>query len=451
VITIMLSPLALAASSLAPAQDLTFPPEEFNVFSCHTIRYTSGSDIQGIAGCAGSFDVASFSLHSEVNAGPDTGVSLYCGGDARIGAAGGGAAIQNGGIEVAGKLSIESALVSGSVRGGADAALVSGVVLGDLTIEGGFSGNADDVQGEVSEGVAFTPTADLAAYAHYYRGVTDAYAALGENVNWSWSFGQLTAELHEGLNVIETSHDVIADAHTVALTGPADALLVVNVTGLLAEFDSITWTFQGGITRDCVALNFYEAKKVIYWGGEHVSILAPRARVTFIEGLMTGNLIAGDLRGVGQVNAGAWCGFFLCPPGACPGSAYCGSNANSTGVLATMDPAGSNSHSANDLVLRAVDLPPERWGMFFFASGQTAVPFGNGVRCVDGDTLYRLGAQIANGAGLLSQAVDLADPTAASAVIEPAQTWHFQAWFRDPDAAAPHFNTSDGYTIHFTP
>jgi choice-of-anchor A domain-containing protein len=441
----------LAALPLAPAQDLAFAPEEFNVFSALDIRYTSGSDIQGIAGCSRSFDVASFSLHSEPGTGPGTGVSLYCGGEARIGSAGGGASIGNGGVEAAGRITVESARVSGSVSGGADAGLVSGVIVGDLTIAGAFSGNPTDVHGEITEGVAFTPTVDLGAFAHYYRDVTDAYAAVEENVDWTWEYGRLAATLAGGLNVISTTHEVIAEAHTVELTGPADALLVVNVSGELAEFDSITWTFHGGVHRGCAALNFHEAEKVIYWGGEHVTILAPRARVTFIEGLMTGNLIAGDLRGLGQVNSGPWCGFFRCPPEACPGSSYCASNANSTGVAATMDPAGSNSVSNDDLVLRALDLPPGSMGMFFFADEQTAVPFGNGVRCVDGDSLHRLGALTANGAGLLAQALDLSDPDAASAVIGPAQTWHFQAWYRDPDDAAPHFNTSDGYTVHFTP
>ncbi|HJP01358.1 MAG TPA: choice-of-anchor A family protein [Planctomycetota bacterium] len=446
-----LAPLWLATLSLAPTQDLAFPPGEFNVFSCRDIRYTSGSDIQGIAGCARAFDVASFSLHSVPGAGPGTGISLYCGGDARIGAPEGGAAVQNGGLEVQGRITIESARVSGSVWGGGDAALVSGVVIGDLAVEGSFTGNRDDVHGEISEGASFEPTVNLTDYAIYYRQVTDAYAAIDENVDWSWSYGQLTAHLNEGLNVIEIDRRWIEQVHTVVVDGPAGALLAFNVSGQLAEFGSITWILQGGVTRDCLALNFYEAKKVIYWGGEHISILAPYARVTFIEGVMTGNLIAGDLRGVGQVNAGAWCGFYLCPPGACPGTAYCGSNPNSTGATAAMDPTGSSSYSANDLELRATGLPAGQFGMFFFGTDQTAVPFGNGVRCVDGDTLYRLGMTTADGAGLLSDAIDFGDPDAASAVIQPAQTWHFQAWYRDPADAAPHFNSSDAYTISFTP
>ncbi|MDP6539499.1 MAG: choice-of-anchor A family protein [Planctomycetota bacterium] len=449
-ITTAFGPLVLAAA-LTSAQDLPFPPAEFNVFSCKDINYPGGSDIEGIAGCVRDFDVNSFSLHSDPDAGPQTGISLYCGGAARVGGPPGGAAVYNGGLEVAGDISMDSAAIGGSVWGGGDATLVSGVVTGSMTLAGSFSGNPNDVGGDVLEGVPFSPTVDLSGFAQLFRQTSTAYGAREPNADWTWSGGRLTAQLAGDLNVIEIDAGLLEQVQIVDLSGPPDALLVVNVLGVLAEFDSITWSLAGGVMRDGLALNFPQAQKVIFRGGNHVTLLAPFSKVSFTEGLLTGNLIAGDLRGLGQVDAEPWRGFLQCLPGACPGTAFCSSLPNSTGLAAWANPHGSNSFAANDLVLVARDLPGGEFGLFFFGSQVTSVPFGNGLRCVDGDELLRLEITPVGGGGVLNVPVDLTDASAASAVIDPAETWHFQAWYRDPASPAPHFNTSDAYTITFAP
>ncbi|MDP6409592.1 MAG: choice-of-anchor A family protein [Planctomycetota bacterium] len=448
--TLFLS-LVLAGLPPAAAQDLPFSPEEFNVFSCHDIRYPGGSDIEGVAGCVRDFDVNSFSLHSNPSAGPQTGVSLYCGGAARVGSPSGGAAIHHGGVEIHGDFCLTSAQVDGNVRGGGDAILTSGTISGGVTVAGVFSGNPDDVGGDIQEGVPLAPTANLAQYAQLYRQTSAAYAAVQPNVDWTWMYGRLTAQLVSGLNVIEVGQAWIEEVEAVDLTGPADALLVINVLGLLSEFDSITWTVAGGLERSCLALNFPEAQKINLRGGNHVTLLAPYARITFVEGLLTGNLIAGDLRGLGQVDEDPWRGFLLCLPGACPGVSYCSSLANSTGLAARMDPTGTNSTIANDLDLVARDLPTGQFGLFFFGAEQTSVPFGNGLLCVDGTELLRLRIGSTGVDGVLTLPLDLSDPGAASAIIDPAETWYFQAWYRDPQGPAPHFNTSDAYTVTFAP
>ena len=52
-----------------------------------------------------------------------------------------------------------------------------------------------------------------------------------------------------------------------------------------------------------------------------------------------------------------------------PGANYCTANVNSTGVGAAMSASGTNSCSANDLVLEASDLPVNSFG--FFLTSQT--------------------------------------------------------------------------------
>jgi hypothetical protein len=130
------------------------------------------------------------------------------------------------------------------------------------------------------------------------------------------------------------------------------------------------------------------------------------------------------------------------------GANYCTSTVNSSGGAALMSATGSASIAANDLVLRAAPVPASSTGLFYFGPSQTQAVFGNGVRCVAGQT-RRLGLVSAAG-GALTRAVDNTVPPSAG-VIVAGSTWNFQAWFRDVAAGGSNFNLSDGLRIPFTP
>jgi hypothetical protein len=111
---------------------------------------------------------------------------------------------------------------------------------------------------------------------------------------------------------------------------------------------------------------------------------------------------------------------------------------------------GSQSVSTNNFTLFAASVPPDKTGLFFY--GQNAVspvPFGNGFRCI-GNPFFRLPATTANTFGDLSYTMDMtALPPGGQ--ISYAQTWNFQAWYRDPAAGGANYNSSDALSVTFCP
>ena len=134
------------------------------------------------------------------------------------------------------------------------------------------------------------------------------------------------------------------------------------------------------------------------------------------------------------------------------GTNYCLLTVNSTGAPARITATGLTSVSANHLELQAGPLPAIATGIFFYGTGQTQLPFGFGTLCVAaGSGLFRLPVVHAEPTGVLCATVDLDDPPSAAGRITAGSTWNFQAWFRDPAAGPPAFNTSDGLEITFRP
>ena len=88
-------------------------------------------------------------------------------------------------------------------------------------------------------------------------------------------------------------------------------------------------------------------------------------------------------------------------------------------------------------------------GLFFFGQGTTALALGNGLRCVSAPQLFRLPVRAAGGS-VLSFAFDNTQVPAAGQIM-PGSTWHFQAYFRDPQAGPARFNLTDALTVTFVP
>ena len=144
-------------------------------------------------------------------------------------------------------------------------------------------------------------------------------------------------------------------------------------------------------------------------------------------------------------------GFVVTLPPDCPAPAsYCSGSPNSAGTSASIGFTGTTSVAANDLVLTVDGATPDRFGLFFYGPEQTSVPFGDGLRCVDG-TLFRLPVVLTDGAGSAASAVDNTAPPQPEGELRPGDDWNFQFWYRDPDAGGSGFNTSDGLAAHMCP
>ena len=129
---------------------------------------------------------------------------------------------------------------------------------------------------------------------------------------------------------------------------------------------------------------------------------------------------------------------------------YCDAQDDSSGVAARMALNGSAGLAALDLSLSAVGGPASSWGQFFHGYGSAALPFGDGVLCVDPFTpgLFRLRPVVqTQPCGTAWHQLSLAE---LPPDLLPGSTLYFQYWFRDPAAGGTGFNLSDGLAVTFT-
>lgn len=124
---------------------------------------------------------------------------------------------------------------------------------------------------------------------------------------------------------------------------------------------------------------------------------------------------------------------------------YCTAADSSLGLPAIIGAIGSDSVADSDLRLSASPVPNQP-GLFFFGPNAIEVPFGEGYRCVGGNT-QRLPVSFPQGNTL---SVPVFTPGLASP-IAPGDTVNFQAWYRDPQGGPVGFNLSDGFRMTFVP
>jgi len=82
---------------------------------------------------------------------------------------------------------------------------------------------------------------------------------------------------------------------------------------------------------------------------------------------------------------------------------------------------------------------PNQFGIFFYGSTQTRLPFGNGFLCTGGGIVRALPPVVATG----NRAEATIDLTSLSGIR------YFQYWFRDPAAGGAFFNTTDALCCDF--
>ncbi|MFT7678274.1 MAG: hypothetical protein ACI8QC_002260 [Planctomycetota bacterium] len=153
--------------------------------------------------------------------------------------------------------------------------------------------------------------------------------------------------------------------------------------------------------------------------------------------------------------ATSFCFGIACPCGNEDPSAGCGNSGLdglvSTGGLLTVA-SGTASIAADDLVLRSSGLGTGQFGLMFTSLVSTRVPFGAGVRCIDGP-FYRYPLLPTNPAGELDLGPGQVIGISQSAFgplgqVASGATWNYQAWYRDPfGPCGATFNTTNALAI----
>jgi len=129
---------------------------------------------------------------------------------------------------------------------------------------------------------------------------------------------------------------------------------------------------------------------------------------------------------------------------------HCVAAPNSAGPGALIDHRGTFSISRNDLELLARDCPPLHFGLFYCGPNQIQLPFGDGYRCIGGQTM-RLGMAGSGSSGVAELALDFSDPSSHESNITPGSRWSFQFWYRDVPAGMSGFNLTDAIAASFSP
>lgn len=158
---------------------------------------------------------------------------------------------------------------------------------------------------------------------------------------------------------------------------------------------------------------------------------------TFASGSSGPFIYSGD--GVNDTGAEFW--------SASIGTIFCNSNANSSGMAATLSAAGSATASPLDLAINVTNLPvAQNFGLLVFGPAQIPpVALGDGFLCIGGG-IVRVNPPV-QASSSIQVVLDGAAPYAATIVA--GATLNFQFWFRDGVPGGAGFNFSDGLEITF--
>ena len=133
------------------------------------------------------------------------------------------------------------------------------------------------------------------------------------------------------------------------------------------------------------------------------------------------------------------------------GTNYCGpANLNSSGQPAAISAWGDPVPAMNNLTLVASAMPANELGYFLCSETQGFISLpgaSQGNLCLSAK-IGRFAAQVSStgSAGEFSIPVDLtAMPVSRRQAVQPGETWHFQAWFKDGASS----NFTDGLSVAF--
>ncbi len=309
-----LKSLVLSVALVAMSLPLygAFNPWDFNVYTSGDIGKSSSpyqSDFQGIAGSAGSDYFSGFSLNLINQTGPQPEVSLYTQGNAVIQ----NSQIENGGIQARGNVNVSGSAVYGGVSSNGNFTGSNGTIYGNVTTGGTYTNQGGlTVHGSVTRGQVTPSAVNFSQVTSYFQNASNFWGNLTPTATANNNLGTLVVSpLSSGLNVLNLTLAQIAAATSMSISGDSSGYLVVNVTG--------TGTSSPQELK-ALSLNGFANTKFLYnilgisdlllsSGGSYASILAPFSNVTTQWGLVTGNLVANNLYGSGQVNSGTFVGY----------------------------------------------------------------------------------------------------------------------------------------------
>ena len=178
---------------------------------------------------------------------------------------------------------------------------------GNLVYGGTLTGNFGSPNGTRTQGTAldFATTNSYLLTASNYWG---SLSATGSTIN-NYGGIQLVGTNSE-LNVFTLSGAVLASSWGITIDAPAGSTVLVNVTGTSDIFQNMGINFQDlnsdgkGVTdKQHVIYNFTDATSLSISGiSVQGTVLAPKATVTFGNGNIEGQLIAGNLNGNGEAH-----------------------------------------------------------------------------------------------------------------------------------------------------
>jgi hypothetical protein len=149
----------------------------------------------------------------------------------------------------------------------------------------------------------------------------------------------------------------------------------------------------------------------------------------------------------------AFCAGAGCPCGNDAGDAGCVSS-RGVGARLTLS-AGTSSLEEDDLVLSLTELPPGELSLVFMGSSRSALPFGDGLRCVGGPLFrFQMAGTGSTGTMDLGPEIGAWSQTrfALPGQLLPGSTWSFQGWFRDlAGPCSGSFNFSNAVAVAFRP
>ena len=188
------------------------------------------------------------------------------------------------------------------------------------------------------------------------------------------------------------------------------------------------------------AINYaYAVAMVIALYQDAVGAIPGPETITSVHGLLEAANEAGCPLSNDWVPSGI-CTYCFTMPGDCPCGAdfLAGGCKNSTGQGGVLSASGSSSWAADDLVLLASNLPPAVVTVWIMAPAATQTPLSDGNLCVANGHLkiIRFTPQLSSpgglsvlGPGIVQTSID--HPVDVAEIFQ-GDTWHFQAYYRDP-------------------
>ncbi len=152
------------------------------------------------------------------------------------------------------------------------------------------------------DGIYKDSVVNFAGAKLHLNNLSEQLASLSRTDTVAQSYFALTLNGSKpGLNVFYLDGSKLLNSNGFTINAPAGSSVIVNISG-----DS-TRLFGGfevnGTTKDKVLLNFYQATKLNISGiNVLASVLAPKAKLDFPAGVVTGQLIVRYMYGSGQVN-----------------------------------------------------------------------------------------------------------------------------------------------------